>query len=76
MGFLDGGGGDYKAAPTPSIIPGTTAVSSGITADSSVIQAQAERKARQRRGFASTIRNEGGATGISSGTTGKTMLGE
>ena len=75
MGFL-GGAGDYKAAPTPSIIPGTTAVSSGITADSGVIQAQAERKARQRRGFASTIRNEGGAAGLAGNVTGKSQLGE
>lgn len=70
------GSNGYKPSPTPSIVPGTTDVSTGTPSDSETAQAKLLEKMRKRRGFASTIRNEGGAQGLAGGDGGKTYLGQ
>ena len=70
-------GGSYKPSPTPSVVPGTTNVSSGTTTASNAIQARTLESMRKKRGFSSTIRNNSVANGVQAGATaGKTMLGE
>ena len=70
------GGSSYTPSPTPSIVPVTTYVSSGTPSDSETVQAKLLEKMRKRQGFASTIRNEGGAQGLDNNSGGKTYLGQ
>lgn len=69
-----GGGESYKPTPTPSAVPGTTNVSSGKAADSETVQSRYIEKMRRRQGFNATIKNEGGAAGLTGGA-GKETLG-
>ena len=67
--------GSYTAATVPKAVPGTTDVSTGATEDSDLSLSKALEKQRKRRGASSTIRNEGGASGVSSSSSGKKTFG-
>lgn len=61
--------------PVPSIVPGVTNVSSGAMSDDEMVRNRFLESHRRRRGVIDTIRNVGGAEGLSA-PQGKQKLGE
>ena len=67
----------YEPTPVPKAVPGATSVATGDTADNSLALSNALSKQRRRKGAAATVRNEGGAEGLTtSESTGKKLFGE
>lgn len=69
-------GSNYEPTPVPKAVPGATSVASGAPEDSLLNLSRVRASQRKRRGAASTVRNEGGAGGISDTTSGKKLFGE
>lgn len=65
-----GSSGKYEPIPVPSVVPGATDVSSGLSDDSELVLSKALERQRRRRGIASTMRSGQGQSG-----TGKDKLG-
>ncbi|MDY2983854.1 MAG: hypothetical protein SOR75_00805 [Synergistes jonesii] len=69
-------GSNYEPTPVPKAVPGATSVAAGSPEDSLLNLSRVRASQRKRRGAASTVRNEGGAGGISDTTSGKKLFGE
>lgn len=71
---------DYEAPSAPKAVPGATEVGTGSSDSSQNALAKTLERQRQRRGVASTIRNSGGAAGLTASGTGsgegKAKMGE
>ena len=74
--MCSGGGGSYEPTPVPKAVPGATSVATGETADSGLALSKALERQRRRTGAASTVRNEGGAGGLTDSSGGKRLFGE
>ena len=71
-----GGGSGYEATPIPKAVPGATSVEQGTSEDSLLNISRVRAEQKKRRGAASTVRNDGGASGIADTSGGKKLFGE